>query len=58
MAMLRFSHWVVPKGHVPSGGHADTGNRSPLFANITALTLLTRSGAWSETIGGRTRCWS
>jgi hypothetical protein len=53
MAMLRFSHWVVAVGQVPSGGKADTGSRSPLLASISAVTFLTRSGASSETMGGR-----
>src|SRR3954468_20637857 len=51
-AMLRFSHFVVPVGQVPSGGKADTGSKSPLFAIITAVTRLTNSGAAFETMGG------
>src|SRR5215468_556332 len=51
-AMFRFSHFVVPVGHVPSGGNAETGSRSPLLASITAVTFCTKSGALSETIGG------
>ncbi len=53
IAILRFSHFVVPVGQVPSGGKADTGSRSPLFASITAVTFWTKSGASSETMGGR-----
>ncbi|MNZ92355.1 hypothetical protein D3C78_1113780 [compost metagenome] len=52
-AILRFSHWVVPTGQVPSGGKADTGSASPNPASIAAVTVLTKSGAASETIGGR-----
>ncbi len=52
-AMFRFSHLVVPVGHVPSTGKADTGSESPLLAIITAWTLRTMSGALSLTVGGR-----
>ena len=44
IAILRFSHFVVPVGQVPSGGKADTGSRSPLFASITAVTFWTKVG--------------
>ena len=52
-AMLRFSHFAVAIGHVPSTGNALTGSRSPLPASITAVTFWTKSGARSETSGGR-----
>src|SRR5471032_2617464 len=52
-AILRFSHCVVPVGQVPSGGKAETGSASPSPASIAAVTVLTKSGAASETIGGR-----
>src|SRR5215472_11371857 len=52
-AMVRFSHFVVPVGQVPSTGKAETGSRSPLPAIITAVTRWTKSGADSETSGGR-----
>src|SRR5512136_68188 len=52
-AMLRFSHCVVPIGHVPSGGNALTDRRSPAPSIMGAVTLLMKSGAWSGTIGGR-----
>ena len=35
-AMLRFSHWEVPVGNVPSTGKALTGIRSPSLARIRA----------------------
>jgi hypothetical protein len=54
-AMFRFSHFAVASGHVPSGGNALTGRRSPLPASMTAETRLTKSGAASETMGGRVR---
>ncbi|OIQ65398.1 hypothetical protein GALL_530430 [mine drainage metagenome] len=54
-AMFRFSHWVVPRGQVPSTGKALTGSRSPLPSIITAVTRLTKSGASSATMGGRLR---
>ena len=44
MAMLRFSHWVVAVGQVPSGGNALTGSRSPLPAIISAGHLLDEVG--------------
>ena len=53
--MLRFSHFAVATGHVPSTGNALTGSRSPLPASITAVTFWTKSGACSETSGGRSR---
>ncbi len=52
-AMLRFSQRVVPTGQVPSGGRAETGSASPRPASIAAVTVLTKSGAASETTGGR-----
>ena len=52
-AMLRFSHRVVPIGQVPSGGRAETGRASPSPASIAAVTVLTKSGAASDTTGGR-----
>src|SRR6516225_7806272 len=52
-AIARFSHLVVPVGQVPSTGKADTGSRSPLPAIITAVTRRTKSGADSDTSGGR-----
>ncbi len=51
--MVRFSQRAVPVGQVPSTGKADTGNRSPLPASMTAVTRLTKSGASSATTGGR-----
>ncbi len=51
--MLRFSQRVVPMGQVPSGGRAETGSASPSPASIAAVTVLTKSGAASETTGGR-----
>jgi hypothetical protein len=51
-AMLRFSQRVVPMGQVPSGGSAETGSASPRPASIAAVTVLTKSGAASETTGG------
>ena len=53
--MFRFSQAVVPTGQVPSGAKAPTGSRSPLPASMSAVTLLTWSGASSGTIGGRQR---
>jgi len=54
-AMFRFSHRAVSVGQVPSTGNALTGSRSPLLASIIVVTFFTKSGAWSETTGGRTR---
>jgi len=51
-AMLRFSHFAVPVGHVPSWGNALTGSVSPKPAMILAVTFLTNSGALSGTVGG------
>ena len=51
--MLRFSQRVVPIGQVPSGGSAETGRASPRPASIAAVTVLTKSGAASDTTGGR-----
>ena len=50
-AMVRFSHFVVPSGQVPSTGKAETGSRSPLPAIISAVTRWTKSGASSGTMG-------
>ena len=55
-AMFRFSHFAVPVGHVPSGGNALTGRRSPLPARRTPETRWTKSGASVETAGGMCRC--
>ena len=44
-ARLRFSHFAVATGQVPSTGNALTGSRSPLPASITAVTFCTKSGA-------------
>ena len=52
-AMLRFSQRVVPIGQVPSGGSAETGRASPRPASIAAVTVFTKSGAASDTTGGR-----
>ena len=52
-AILRFSQRVVPIGQVPSGGRAETGSASPSPASMAAVTVLTKSGAASETTGGR-----
>src|SRR4249920_10051 len=52
VATVRFSHWDVPVGQVPSTGNALTGSRSPWLASITAVTRLTKSGALAEMIGG------
>ena len=54
-AMLRFSHFAVAIGQVPSIGNALTGSRSPLPARMTAVTFWTKSGAFSDTSGGRAR---
>ncbi len=51
--MLRFSHWVVPLGKVPSIGIALTGRESPSFAIIWPSTFRTNSGAASGTAGRR-----
>ena len=53
--MFRFSHWAVARGHVPSGGNALTGRRSPLPSSMTPETRFTKSGAASDTMGGRRR---
>ena len=53
--MLRFSHFDVPVGQVPSTGNALTGSRSPWLASITAVTRFTKSGACGGTGGGRWR---
>src|SRR3972149_8284186 len=52
-ARLRFSHFAVAVGQVPSTGNALTGSASPLPESITAVTLCTKSGALPETTGGR-----
>src|SRR5512140_2483363 len=54
-AMFRFSHCAVARGHVPPGGNALTGRRSPLPSSMTPDTRFTKSGAASDTIGGRRR---
>ena len=51
--MLRFSHLAVATGQVPSTGNALTGSRSPFPASITAVIFWTKSGARSDTSGGR-----
>ncbi len=51
-AMLRFSHFVVAVGNVPSSGKALTGSSSPFFFMIMAVTFFTKSGASSDTVGG------
>ena len=40
-AMLRFSHFAVATGHVPSTGNALTGRKSPFPASITAVIFWT-----------------
>src|SRR5512136_2620954 len=50
-AMLRFSHWLVATGQVPSTENALTGSVSPLLAKMTASTFFTKSGAASLTTG-------
>ena len=50
---ITFSQGVVPIGQVPSGGRADTGSASPSPASMAAVMALTKSGAASETTGGR-----
>src|SRR5512143_1273667 len=50
-AIARFSHCAVALGQVPSTGNAETGSRSPLPSMITAWTRLTKSGAFSGTVG-------
>ena len=50
-AIARFSHWAVAVGQVPSTGKALTGSRSPLPSMMTAWTRLTKSGAFSGTVG-------
>ena len=52
-ARFRFSHFALATGHVPSTGKALTGSRSPLPASITAVIFCTKSGARSDTSGGR-----
>src|SRR5512138_2104216 len=52
-AIPRFSHFVVPVGQVPSIGNAETGSWSPWPASMSAVTRFTKSGADSETVGGR-----
>src|SRR5438067_4906322 len=54
-ARFRFSHWLVPVGHVPSTGNALTGSSSPRPSSIAAVTRCTKSGARAETGTGR-RC--
>jgi hypothetical protein len=55
-AMPRFSQRLVAVGHVPSGGKALTGSRSPLPESITDVTRWTKSGASSGTGRGILRC--
>ena len=43
-AMLRFSHWAVAVGKVPSMGMALTGRESPSPAMISPSTLLDEVG--------------
>jgi hypothetical protein len=57
MAMLRFSHWVVPVGQVPSTGNALTGSRSPLPAIMRRGHLLDEVRRLVGTMGGARRCW-
>ncbi len=47
-AMLRFSHFAVPVGYVPSAGSALTGKLSPSPAIIGAVTSCTKRGACGE----------
>ena len=54
-AMLRFSHFDVPVGHVPSTGNALTGSRSPWFASITRRHALDEVRRASGTGGGQRR---
>src|SRR5680860_52432 len=54
-AMLRFSHWAVPVGQVPSTGKALTGRSSPRPAIMAAVTSWTKAGAADATAAGRTR---
>ena len=51
-AMLRFSHFAVPVGKVPSTGSALTGRLSPKPAIILAVTSCTNGGASGGTGGG------
>src|SRR5512141_1548947 len=53
-AMFRFSYLLVPDGHVPSGGKAETGRASPCPAMMVAVTRRTKSGASSGTGKGIT----
>src|SRR5512146_2016179 len=48
-AMLRFSHFVVPVGKVPSTGMAETGTESPSKAIIGPSTSRTNAGASAGT---------
>ncbi|MCS5950074.1 hypothetical protein LNO88_12230 [Klebsiella pneumoniae subsp. pneumoniae] len=50
--MLRFSQRVAHGRCRPAAG-AETGSASPSPASIAAVTVLTKSGAASETTGGR-----
>ncbi len=56
-AMLRFSHWAVPVGKVPSMGMALTGRSSPSPAMILAVTFWTNSGAAAGTRRAHDRKW-
>ena len=51
-AMLRFSHFAVPVGYVPSTGSALTGKLSPWPAIMRAVTSRTNCGACGDTAGG------
>ena len=51
-ATLRFSHWVVAVGHVPSSGMAETGSTLPFCAIIFAETFWMNAGASAGTAGG------
>ena len=50
-AMLRFSHWAVPVGKVPSAGRALTGRSSPWPSAIMPSTSRTNAGAPAGTAG-------
>src|SRR6476660_6907617 len=52
VAMLRFSHFDVPVGQVPSAGNALTGRRSPSLAIMMPVTRFTKSVASCGTGGG------
>ncbi len=50
-AIARFSNWLVPVGHVPSGGNALTGSSSPRPSSKRRVTRCTKSGASGGTAG-------